>query len=60
MTNVSVIIKTLLYILLQDAWRHMKSCKFTIRPNRSLVKQLALFEEKNLEKSVTDIKDPLF
>nr|CAB3266685.1 serine/threonine/tyrosine-interacting-like protein 1 [Phallusia mammillata] len=43
---------------MRDAWRHMRSCKFMIRPNRGLVKQLAKFEEKHLGKQITDIEDP--
>lgn len=43
---------------LRDAWRHIISCKFTIRPNRGLVKQLADFEEKATGKQVTNVDDP--
>nr|XP_002127762.1 serine/threonine/tyrosine-interacting-like protein 1 [Ciona intestinalis] len=45
---------------LQDAWRHMRSCKFTMRPNRGLVKQLAAFEESHLGSTITNIADPHF
>lgn len=45
---------------LKDAWRHTRSCKFSVRPSRSLMTQLADFEEKVLEKRVTNIDELYF
>lgn len=43
---------------LREAWQHVKACKHNIQPNRSLVKQLSAYEERLLNKKVTDISDP--
>lgn len=44
---------------LKDAWRHVKSCKHTIRPNRGLVKQLSIYEE-SLGSKLTNVDDPFY
>nr|XP_039259818.1 serine/threonine/tyrosine-interacting-like protein 1 [Styela clava] len=43
---------------LKDAWRHIKTCKFTVRPNRGLVRQLSDYEEKLHENRMTNVDDP--